>query len=266
MLGMLAASAEAEWQQPAGMAWCVAWAQPHGKWRALLLLHAGLNDTAAVYEALIGRNSDYNYDYAPANVALVGDSAGGGLVMALLLLLQQRGLPLPGAAGVYSPLVALDGPTDTYTTLGDFDLVVTSGRSGFPDPVFLAYVSGTADLPPEQLAQLLSNPLVSPIYGDYNTSAIQLPPLLIQVGLRETLLGDSVLLFRRLKAGGQCVFISPWVGMFHDFQFLAWGTPESDAGQREMGQFLGRHLGGGGAQSAAGASAHTRSSAAGCCW
>eukprot|EP00879_Flechtneria_rotunda_P001069 GHRR01001208.1.p1 GENE.GHRR01001208.1~~GHRR01001208.1.p1 ORF type:complete len:378 (+),score=75.19 GHRR01001208.1:1093-2226(+) len=188
---------------------------------------AGLEDCYSVFKDLV-QSQGYN----PKNLAVVGDSAGGGMVLALLQLLQQRGLPQPAAAGLISPWIELSGPLDTYTTLGDYDPVLKY-VANMDSRMSLIYV-GPGN------ASKLQDPLVSPLYGTYNSSY---PPTLIQVGLREVLLSESVQLYRKMKAGGQCVVISPWDGMFHVFQALAIDSPEAQAAQKEMGAFFAEHLG-----------------------
>eukprot|EP00775_Hariotina_reticulata_P011442 gene11442-11588_t len=207
---------------------------------------AGLDDVAAVYAALL--KSPWNYQ--PQNIAVVGDSAGGGMVFALLLLLRQRGLPMPGAAGAYSPWVELSGATDTVATTNSFDVI--AGGDSFLGNIAQAYVGK------DKVAKL-TDPLVSPIYGDFSITSKVLPPVLIQVGLREILLADATLMFRKLRSSGQCAFLSPWVGMWHVFQYVGFGNPEGMEAQREMGQFFKRHLGK--ASGGSGAAAAT-----GCCW
>lgn len=78
----------------------------------------------------------------------------------------------------------------------------------------LAYVGGDASK--------LSDPLVSPLRADWGSSIFKkapFPAVLIQVGLRDTLLSASTMLFRKLtSAGFPCVKFSPWEGMWHVFQ------------------------------------------------
>lgn len=105
--------------------------------------------------------------YGARNIALLGDSAGGGLAMSVLQALQAQGLPQPGAAGLISPWVALAGPTDTYAALADYDPVISAGGNNLNS---IAYAGNAS----------LLDPLVSPVYGSYNASYA---PVLIQVGL-----------------------------------------------------------------------------------
>jgi len=127
---------------------------PDYRWAPEHPFPAGLEDVAAVYMALLTPS----YGYQPENVAFVGDSSGGGMLFALLLLLKQRGQPLPGAAGAYSPWVELSGAPDTFATNGDFDLLFARGNA--TREIALAYVGGK-----ENKAKL-KTPLVSPIDGN----------------------------------------------------------------------------------------------------
>eukprot|EP00775_Hariotina_reticulata_P009165 gene9165-9332_t len=169
---------------------------------------AGLEDVAAVYTALLTPS----YGYQPENIAFIGDSSGGGMLFALLLLLKQRGQPFPGAAGAYSPWVELSGSPDTFTTNGDFDVLFARGNA--TREIALAYTGGNQ--------AKLKTPLVSPIYGDYSITRMVLPPILIQAGSRETLLADSVLMFRKLRSSGQCALLSPWDA--HELDMWVSGT------------------------------------------
>jgi acetyl esterase/lipase len=83
----------------------------------------------------------------------------------------------------------------------------------------LAYVGGNASK--------LTDPLVSPLRADWSSSIFtkaRFPAVLIQVGLRDSLLSASTMLYRKLTAAGfPCVKFSPWEGMWHVFQVrLAW--------------------------------------------
>jgi acetyl esterase/lipase len=184
---------------------------------------AGLDDAVAAYKALI-------QDYPPTRVAVVGDSAGGGLAMALLLRLQKEGVALPGAVGLMSPWTDLLAVGDTTRIMVDIDPVL----SGNVTSVTEAYVGGNTTQ--------LKDPLVSPLYGNYSTAAVgDLPPILIQVGLREVLLSDSVNLYRQLRRAGHPATLDVWEGMFHVFQTYAF-LPEAQEAANAMGDYLRARL------------------------
>jgi monoterpene epsilon-lactone hydrolase len=187
---------------------------------------AGLDDAVAAYRAALKTA-------AAKDIALLGDSAGGGLALALLQRLHAEGLPQPAAAVLYSPWVELTKAGDTHTTLAGVDPKLLHDFN-LKAPA-LAYAGGDA--------AKLADPLVSPLRADWSKAAVgQLPPILIQVGLRDTFLSDVTRLYRKLQAAGQPVVFSPWDGMWHVFQGSA-SLPEAAAAGEEAGAFLRRHLG-----------------------
>lgn len=131
-------------------------------------------------------------------VALVGDSAGGGLALATLLRRRDLGLaPLAGAV-VISPWADLrsDAPShgrhaaaDPFAHLDDLPAYAAMYAGGHP----------------------IDAPLLSPVHADYRG----LPPLLVQVGSTETLYDDAVAVARRAAAAGVPTRLEEWSGMFH---------------------------------------------------
>jgi monoterpene epsilon-lactone hydrolase len=186
---------------------------------------AGLDDAVAAYRAALK-------SFAPKDIALLGDSAGGGMVMALLQRLRAAGLPAPAAAVLFSPWVELTGAGDTQRTLVGVDPQLHYAMN-LENPA-LAYVGGDRSK--------LTDPLVSPLRADWSKAAAgQLPPVLIQIGLRDTFLSHAAELHRKLKAAGQPVEFDPWDGLWHDFQAFI-GVPEARVAQAEAADFLRRHL------------------------
>ncbi|KIZ04976.1 esterase [Monoraphidium neglectum] len=194
---------------------------------------AAIDDAVAVYKELLARAAMRAAGgAAAADIALLGDSAGGGLALALLLRLRALGLPYPAAVVLYSPWVELSRVGDTQTTLSGVDPVLQYdfGLSSLA----LAYVSGNASA--------LAAPLVSTLRADWRKEKVgALPPILLQVGLRDVLLSDCVRLYRKLAAAGQAVQFSPWEAMWHVFQ-ASTTLPEALAAADEAAAFLRRHL------------------------
>ncbi|KAF6254885.1 Alpha/Beta hydrolase protein [Scenedesmus sp. NREL 46B-D3] len=187
---------------------------------------AALDDALAVYTALITSNR-----YKPRNIAFVGDSAGGGLALALLLKAKQQRLPLPGALLLMSPWADLTKSGDTQTTLTGVDPILQY-ELNLAQPA-LTYVNGDKEL--------LQQPLVSPLKAD--AAAFEgFPPTLIQVGLRDSFLSLSTMLHRKLTSVGVESTVSPWEGMWHVFQGANGVVPEAQEAQREMAKFLVKHL------------------------
>lgn len=181
---------------------------------------AALDDALASYGWMRDRG------LKPDNVAFAGDSAGGNLVLASMLALRERGLPLPVAAVLMSPWTDLAATGASYDTRADADPV-------HQRPMILAlaknYLGGQGDP---------CNPLVSPLYADLRG----LPPLLIQVGDRETVLDDSVMLAEKARAAGIDVNLEIWDGMIHVFQMFGAELPEAHQAIASIAAFFDRHL------------------------
>ncbi|MES2057127.1 MAG: alpha/beta hydrolase [Pseudomonadota bacterium] len=186
---------------------------PRGTWDLIL------DQVATVWTALIEQG------VAPGGMGLFGDSAGGCIAAAATLLLRDRGMAMPAALIMLSPVTDLHGEGDTTVTLAPVDYLDATVRHLARQ----AYAPG-ADL---------TDPLVSPIFGDF---AKGYPPVLLQVGTREMLLSDSVRLHRRLREAGQSSRLELYEGMPHVFQSLLADAPEGRAAWAEMAAFWSEHL------------------------
>jgi acetyl esterase/lipase len=181
---------------------------------------AALDDALAAYGWMLDRG------LKSSNVAFAGDSAGGTLVLAAMLALRERGLPLPAVAVLMSPWTDLAATGASYLSRAEADPI-------HQRPMILAlaknYLGGQGDP---------CDPLVSPLYADL----AGLPPLLIQVGDRETVLDDSVMLADKARAAGIDVNLEIWDGMIHVFQMFGAELPEADQAVASIAKFLNRHL------------------------
>jgi epsilon-lactone hydrolase len=181
---------------------------------------AALDDALAAYGWMLDRG------LKSENIAFAGDSAGGNLVLAAMLALRERGLPLPVAAVLMSPWTDLAATGASYVSRAEADPI--HQRS-----MILAlaknYLGGQGDP---------YDPLVSPLYADL----AGLPPLLIQVGDRETVLDDSVMFADLARAAGVDVSLEVWDGMIHVFQMFGAELPEARQAIASIAQFLNRHL------------------------
>jgi acetyl esterase/lipase len=181
---------------------------------------APVEDALAAYDWLVGEG------FMPAQIALVGDSAGGGLALALLLALKARGAALPAAAAVMSPWTDMEASGHSYETRAAADPI---HQRPMIQALARAYLGRDGDP---------RDPLASPIHGDL----AGLPPLLIQVGDRETVLDDAAILAERAKAAGVDATLEIWDGMIHVFQLYAAELPQARAALDRIGGFLRRHL------------------------
>ena len=158
------------------------------------------------------------YGPAPATATFIaGDSAGGGLTLATLLALRDRGRPLP-TAGI--PLSACTDLTLASDSIRSEEDPICSARSM---PVFAELYLGEADP---------RNPLASPVFGTYTG----IPPLLIQVGEHEMLRDDSVRVAAKARSDGVEVKLEVWPGMVHVFQVRE--LPESYEAIEHIAQFM----------------------------
>jgi monoterpene epsilon-lactone hydrolase len=176
---------------------------------------AAVDDARAAYEGLLAQGVD------AGQVALAGESAGGGLAVALLLALRDAGTPLPSSAFVMSPYADLTLSGESFLGKQASDPILT------PEGVRLRvadYVGG-ADA---------SNPQISPIFGDLSG----LPPLLIQVGSNEILLSDALRLADRAATDDVAVTLDVTPGVPHVFQGFAAMLDEAAAALDRAATFL----------------------------
>jgi acetyl esterase/lipase len=175
---------------------------------------AALDDAVTVYRWLSAR-------FDPRHVAFVGDSAGGGLLLATLLRLRDERLAFPCAAVAMSPWtdLALTGPS-MQTNAAD-DPMLDANKL----PELVRHYSAGTDP---------RNPLISPLYGDVTG----FPPALIQAGSDEILCDDAVRMAEKLRAAGCEVELEVWERMPHVWQLYARLLPEARHALARVGTFL----------------------------
>lgn len=177
---------------------------------------AALEDAFAAYCYLIEDG------WFAEQIILAGDSAGGGLAMALCHYLKDKGMQLPCGIIAMSPWTDLTASGESYDTNYERDplfgktrdsLIYNKDYIGDNDPL---------------------NAYISPLFGDFR----QFPPMLIQVGSYEMLLSDSVSVAAKAREQGGKVRLSIYEGMFHIFQMAAKMLPESKRAWVEIGKFI----------------------------
>jgi len=179
-----------------------------------------VEDARAAYEGLLDQGVQ------PRDVALAGESAGGGLAVVLLLALRDGGLPLPSCAFLMSPYVDLTLSGETLLSKEADDPILTPDglRLRVPD-----YVNG-ADA---------ADPLISPVFADLRG----LPPLLIQAGSHEVPLSDALRLAARAATADVQVTLEVIPGVPHVFQGFAAALDEAEAALDRAAAFLKEQLG-----------------------
>lgn len=180
---------------------------------------------AAVEDALAAYDHLLTAGYSAGNIALAGDSAGGGLVFALLLRLAAAGRPMPCCAVGFSPWVDMTGRAASLRRNERRDVLLPAHR--LPDVV--AFYLGDHDP---------ADPLASPLFGDWQNP----PPALIMAGRREILRDDALGLAEALQAGGGDVQLELWRRVPHAWPGFAGLLPEADQAVARAGAFIAGHL------------------------
>ena len=179
---------------------------------------AAVDDAVAAYRWMLQQ------DLNPSRIAIAGDSAGGGLVIATLVAIRDAKLPMPATGVCLSPWVDLEGIGESMKTREQADPVV---HRDMLTQMATAYLGGKD----------VRTPLAAPLYADLKG----LPPLLIQVGDAETLLDDSNRLAQKARAAGVEVKLEVWPEMIHVFQLFAGFLPEGQQAVDGLGQFINQH-------------------------
>lgn len=178
---------------------------------------AAVDDAVAVWRALPD-------DGVPT--ALIGDSAGGGLVLALALRLRGAGLRAPVALATTSPWVDLTLTAASLTARASVEVMLSRRGLALDADRYRGTVPAT-------------DPRVSPLFADL----AGLPPAFIQVGTEEVLYDDGVSLATRLDAAGVPVQLQVWQGMAHAWAAFGDAVPEAAASVAQLGDFLRARLG-----------------------
>ena len=178
-----------------------------------------LQDCVAAYRWLV------DYGTPPQKTVVVGDSAGGGLALALAVTLRDDDVPLPAAIVCMSPWADLELTGESIRTRANVDPVCSLEESRFHAGQYVGEDDPRAAL-------------VSPIYADLHG----LPPILIHVGDREILLSDAMRLAERAREDGVVVELKVWEGMWHVWHLLAAYVPEGQQAVDEIGAFISKHI------------------------
>jgi len=178
---------------------------------------AGRDDCLAVYRELLSR-------YGARRLVIYGGSAGGGMVLKMVLAARDAGLPMPLAVAALSPWSDLGRRGDSYYANEGRDPILNwSGLQA-------AAAAYAGERPPDA-------PELSPVYADYNPG---FPPTLITTGTRDLFLSNSVRLYRRLRQAGIVADLQVWEGMWHSFEGFTLAMPESREAIELIADFLRR--------------------------
>jgi epsilon-lactone hydrolase len=185
-------------------------------------IHPGpVDDMVTAYKWLLDQG------IAPNHIALIGDSAGGGLAVTTMLRAREKNLPVPAASMPLSPWLDMEAGGETFTTNRERDVLVTRDVIGVMAGTFLGEGGDR------------KHPHANPLHADLRG----LPPLYIQTGGDEALLSDSQDLAEAARKAGIDVTLEVVPEMQHVFQFLAGVAPEADAAIGRLANWVRPHLG-----------------------
>jgi acetyl esterase/lipase len=181
---------------------------------------AALDDCERVYRWLVREHGT-----PPRRIGLIGDSAGGNLVIATMLRLRDAGDPLPAAGVCVSAIFdhAHTGESVTERAARD-PLILPSSLKACS----AAYLGGADP----------QTPLASPLYADLHG----LPPLLIEMGSEEMLRDDSVRLAAKARAAGVDVTLEEWNEMIHVWHLFDSRLADGRKAIAGVGDFFRRHI------------------------
>jgi len=169
---------------------------------------APVEDTLAAYRHLLAQG------FAPGHIAITGDSAGGGLVIAAMVAIREAGLPQPACGWAISPWIDMEATGASITGKAAEDPTVQKAGLEFMAKTYL----GGADP---------RHPHASPLHADLKGLA----PLLIQVGAAETLLDDATRLAALAGAAHVPVTLEIWPEMIHVWHVF---HPQLAAGRKAI--------------------------------
>ncbi len=179
---------------------------------------AAVDDSVNIYKSMLDKG------YSAENIITIGESAGGGLNLAMLLALKDKNLPLPKAAVAISPWTDLSCSGDSYTTKNKVSVAPSNCWK-----VFSHYYVGKSNV---------HDPYISPLYGDLKG----LPPLFINSGEADELYDDGLSFYKKAKKAGVDVSFTSGKGMPHCYPLLAHMFKEATQAMDEIVEFIKQQL------------------------
>jgi acetyl esterase/lipase len=179
---------------------------------------AAVDDSIKVYQWILASG------FKPENILIAGESAGGGLCLAILLALKEQNIALPVAAVAISPWTDLTCSSDSYRTKNKVSLAPLNSWT-----VFSKYYIGDNHA---------TNPLISPLFGELKG----MPPILINSGVDDELFEDGEKFYLKAKRAGVDISFRAGIGMVHCYPLLAPFFREATEAMDEIVGFVWQHL------------------------
>jgi epsilon-lactone hydrolase len=179
---------------------------------------AALDDSVEIYQWLLSSG------FSPKNIIIAGESAGGGLTLAVLLALKERNIPLPEASVAISPWTDLTCSSDSYYTKNKVSPAPLNCWKVFSHH----YVGNNRG----------TNPLISPLFGDLEN----LPSIFINAAVDDELYEDGEKFFHKAKEAGIDITFRAGRGMVHCYPLLAPRFREATEAMNEIVRFIRQHL------------------------
>lgn len=180
---------------------------------------AALEDALASYRTLLAQG------VSPAQIVVAGDSAGGGLALALLVALRDAGDPLPAGAILYSPWTDLAATGQSLIDNDESDVMFRGAWMAYGATIYL----GDSGMP-------VDHPLVSPLYADF----AGLPPLHCYVSTSEVLRDDTLRMAERARAAGVSVSVEMGRRLPHVWPIFYPFLPEARVALKRSGEQIRR--------------------------
>lgn len=180
---------------------------------------AAFDDVVAAYEGLVAQG------FEASDIVIGGDSAGGGLALALMAHLNAQGI-VPAAVFAFSPFVDATFSGASIVQNAEADPLLPASRK-------------------EQMAEWIlagaapDDPRISPLFADFKSP---LPPVFLQVSNTEILRDDTLRMAERLRAAGAQVEVDLWADPPHVWVFFARLLPEAKEALRRVAEFVTQHV------------------------
>ena len=181
---------------------------------------AGFEDCYTIYCWLLENG------YAPEQIGLFGDSAGGNLCLCILNRLKAEGKPLPSCVCCASPVTDM---RETSAIVNSGENLIYAQHNGVMQDIFSLYLKEGDDR---------ADPYVSPVTADLSG----LPPILIHTGGDESLAADNEAYADRVFDQGGTIRLKIWDEMFHDFTIVGYALTESRESLMEIKAFFETHM------------------------